>query len=168
VVRKRKADPRQHELDIDIDLVPSGPVAEGEFRSRTKLVDYLYAGKAVITIQSRKTAQHFTYRVQRIPNSDVFTVAYRGPSMGWFYLASIFERSRFVMTRKSPQAMRLHPAFEAFKFFHDWLSIGKFHKDLRVWHHGKCGACGRNLTDPLSLKEGIGPECRVKRLRVDV
>jgi Family of unknown function (DUF6011) len=33
-----------------------------------------------------------------------------------------------------------------------------------VYHHGKCGACGRDLTDPLSMYIGIGPTCR-KRMR---
>lgn len=33
----------------------------------------------------------------------------------------------------------------------------------QIRHAGKCGCCGRTLTEPLSLTIGIGPECR-KRL----
>jgi hypothetical protein len=31
--------------------------------------------------------------------------------------------------------------------------------DVEVWHDGTCGRCGRDLTDPLSVTRGIGPEC---------
>ena len=28
---------------------------------------------------------------------------------------------------------------------------------------GRCAVCGRRLTDPLSVGEGIGPDCKAKR-----
>ena len=31
-----------------------------------------------------------------------------------------------------------------------------------IAHVGKCGACGRPLTDPTSIASGIGPECAKK------
>lgn len=31
--------------------------------------------------------------------------------------------------------------------------------DVEVWHDGTCGRCGRDLTDPVSVARGIGPEC---------
>jgi hypothetical protein len=31
--------------------------------------------------------------------------------------------------------------------------------DVTVYHDGTCGRCGRDLTDPLSVARGIGPEC---------
>lgn len=34
---------------------------------------------------------------------------------------------------------------------------------VHVYHHGKCAVCGRKLTDPLSIRCGIGPTCREKK-----
>jgi hypothetical protein len=33
---------------------------------------------------------------------------------------------------------------------------------VEVWHDGTCARCGRDLTDPLSVSRGIGPECWAK------
>ena len=30
---------------------------------------------------------------------------------------------------------------------------------IHFWHHGTCGRCGRRLTVPASIENGIGPEC---------
>ena len=34
--------------------------------------------------------------------------------------------------------------------------------NVTVWHEGKCGACGRKLTVPDSIKSGIGPVCAAR------
>jgi len=33
---------------------------------------------------------------------------------------------------------------------------------VEFWHEGKCGKCGRSLTDPISIDIGLGPICRNK------
>ena len=43
-----------------------------------------------------------------------------------------------------------------------WLSTGKagfLPISVRFWHEGRCGRCGRTLTDPESIKRGLGPVC---------
>jgi hypothetical protein len=30
---------------------------------------------------------------------------------------------------------------------------------IEAWHEGKCGKCGRTLTVPSSILNGLGPEC---------
>lgn len=30
---------------------------------------------------------------------------------------------------------------------------------VEIWHEGKCGRCGRQLTVPESIESGFGPEC---------
>lgn len=33
---------------------------------------------------------------------------------------------------------------------------------VHIYHHGRCSACGRKLTDAMSLRCGLGPTCRKK------
>ena len=40
----------------------------------------------------------------------------------------------------------------------DYQSLGK----AKFYHEGKCCVCGRSLTTPESVKNGIGPECSKK------
>lgn len=47
-----------------------------------------------------------------------------------------------------------------FAWFFKQLNNGTLPEHIQIMHHGKCGACGRPLTDPLSIQLGIGPKCR--------
>jgi hypothetical protein len=38
-------------------------------------------------------------------------------------------------------------------------SGAKLPPGLEIWHDGRCARCGRKLTTPESLTDGIGPEC---------
>lgn len=54
---------------------------------------------------------------------------------------------------------------DAFKFVFDRL-VTKIHKlpgTLHILHDGTCSVCGRPLTDPESVRRGIGPKCRGDR-----
>lgn len=151
-------------LDFNPDELGQDQAAIETFEG---IVEYLFAGKAILTIKSMKTGQHFTYRVNRIPNSDIFTVCYLG-SEGWYYMGSIFQRSTFKATGKTPAVVVNGVKWKAFEYFFRFLAKGEIPPNVRTYHHGKCGACGRRLTDPISIAEGVGPECRRKRLRHDM
>lgn len=54
-----------------------------------------------------------------------------------------------------------HDQPESLKFNKLWyaLSTGTFWSYMEVMHTGRCCACGRELTDPESIRLGIGPQC---------
>ena len=33
------------------------------------------------------------------------------------------------------------------------------HDKVKIYHHGRCSACGKPLTDELSIQRGMGPVC---------
>lgn len=45
-----------------------------------------------------------------------------------------------------------------------WLlhHTGNLPSTVHLYHHGRCSVCGRKLTDPESLRTGLGPTCRKK------
>lgn len=49
-----------------------------------------------------------------------------------------------------------------FKRFYKQVVAHNLLEELEVYHHGRCGRCGRKLTDPDSIVQGMGPECRKK------
>lgn len=52
---------------------------------------------------------------------------------------------------------------KSFRWLWDRLLSGKGIGTLaEFWHEGRCGRCGRALTDPESIVAGIGPICRKK------
>jgi hypothetical protein len=144
--------------------------AHGNSDPRAELVDpaatvrFLLAGNAHVTFQSRRTGTRFTYRVvlaearqggDRAPPHFVSVLT--GPD-DYTYLGCIFDGQRFVHGKKSHIASNA-PSAVAFGWVWEKLSRGEMHPELAVWHEGRCGACGRRLTTPESIANGLGPVC---------
>lgn len=42
------------------------------------------------------------------------------------------------------------------------IAVKAFPEGVQLWHEGRCGRCGRTLTDPESCARGLGPICAGK------
>lgn len=130
---------------------------------------FALAGKAHLTLTSAKTGVHFTFRItepedRKTGHSDMHFVSVLCDGSAddgkFLFLGCIFP-DRFVQTKGS-KVGRDAPSVKAFTFFWNGVLGGHIHPDLRVQHEGRCGRCGRTLTEPVSIDIGIGPECRSK------
>lgn len=112
------------------------------------------------TIVSKKTGKHYTYRIARKEyNKKWFTHIYvmydymDFKHLGVYssYDNNIYKKKQIV-TSESAKAI-------------SWLLtkiINKYDKldeNIELYHTGKCVRCGRDLTDPISIENGIGPVC---------
>lgn len=141
---------------------------------------YVLAGRSVFTLVSRSTGQHRTYRVklkkyadpQRGPyfvSSRDEADAHLDEKAKWHFLGTFWlldrqgrEQPTFAVSPKSDvpkesQTMRGIVWFLA-HLFTDTHKLGQ----VQFMHEGRCGRCGRELTDPESIQSGLGPECRRK------
>lgn len=133
---------------------------------------FILAGDAIFTI-SCPDGSHHTYRVQHVPANDrypqawfvkLFTGSDNNDNRAYTYLGKLLDfEGQMTHTAKSCRAA-------------DHISVRLLNRVLaRVWaddhaayeskgyathHEGRCGRCGRRLTVPESVTEGIGPECR--------
>lgn len=137
-------------------------------------VRFMLAGDAYVTFQSRKTGNRFTYRVEakRRPEETVgaigtcaggpshFVSVLVGPDNGrnYKYLGTIFEGRVYAHGKKSTIDKSAASAI-AFAWVWRTLTGGRMHEQLAVYHEGRCGACGRRLTTPLSISRGMGASC---------
>jgi len=132
---------------------------------------FAMAGNAIITLQSLRSGQHYTYKVSS-PSAEKQEAKGYTPEAVWFvklltsgsadegdftYLGMIRD-GRFFATRASAR-MQTAPSFKAFDFF---FRSTELHSELVVRHECRCGRCGRTLTEPESIDSGYGPECREK------
>jgi len=119
---------------------------------------YAFAGKATLTLKSRKTEKHFTYRVNVCKDKPTmfFVSVLGGEDQKYNYIGVVFDKKTFRTTKKSAV-----PAdalcVRAFTYF---LNLKTLPYDLQVQHENTCGRCGRQLTHPESIDLGIGPECK--------
>ena len=130
--------------------------------------DFVLAGKAVFTLVSSVTGNRLTFKVNKAKNAKedgpYFVAAMTGPDniCSYTYMGHMYKgRNGFKLI---PGAKgKLGPDSITRKGF-EWL-LGRI-KDTKplpdggeFWHEGRCGACGRRLTVPLSIERGLGPIC---------
>jgi hypothetical protein len=137
----------------------------GKLTDTENIKKYLFAGKSTITIQSTETGKHYTYKVKKHKEKDMFFVSVLSGSNNesdYIYMATIFEGGKLRLTKKS-RANESTTSYIAFNWFYRNLL---FHDEninmLNVYHNGTCGRCGRKLTTPESIEYGLGPTCRNK------
>ena len=118
---------------------------------------FILAGKAFVTFKSIKTNKHFTYRITKKKNNDIWfvNVMYDYNTRSFNYLGCILPDKTFTHTKAS-QAKKTSSSWIAFKWA--WNNLNN--NLLEVWHEGRCGRCGRLLTEPDSIAAGFGPICR--------
>lgn len=141
--------------------------------SRSQITDagvaraYILAGDARTTLVSRRTGTRYTYevRAKRAPDGGGFATPHfvavlTGPdnTRDYQFLGSIFDGATYRHGRKSQIAADA-PSAKAWAWVWSRLAAGTLPAEVEVWHEGRCGRCGRALTDPASIASGIGPVC---------
>jgi hypothetical protein len=139
---------------------------QGTFTSAADATRFIRGGNAIVTIASKRTGEHRTYRVSQ-PETDngqtppFFVGLLTGPDNGAAYTyAGILELNdgTIRLTRKSRFTTDA-PAIRGWNYVARHLAEGNLPPDADVMHEGRCGCCGRALTRPDSIARGIGPEC---------
>lgn len=155
-------------IPVPTPEVPQVPAIAPTFPSLTD--KFLLAGRALFTVTNPK-GDHYVYRVKQVESE--WPLGSGKKSMAYFVSvkASGGDRPfRYVGM--------LNTATGAIKCTGKSVFLpGTKEYDVAVWacqavitrkvipvgyrieHAGKCGKCGRTLTDPESIERGIGPEC---------
>jgi len=140
---------------------------KGRFKDAEAALRFMRAGKATVTLVSRRTGTRFTYRLRE---SDDKMCLFVGLLTGannetdYSYLGRV-SRDIFWAGRKVPKAGDIGKDAESSRAFAwTWRQLvsGAIPEALEVWHEGRCGRCGRKLTVPTSVAAGFGPECSGK------
>lgn len=134
-----------------------------KIESFTGVKNFLFGGKATITLESGKTGKWFTYKVCKHKSEDIFFVkVLQGPNNedNYGYMGTIFNRNQFRKTAKS-RIGDTAPSYLAFDWFLRNVVAGTetVLNFVNVYHSNICGRCGRKLTTPESVLTGFGPEC---------
>lgn len=126
-------------------------------------LDFILAGQATFTLESKKTGAYFSFRVVQRPGVDGWTVSLlTGPNneTDWKAVGNI-SSGGYLLPHASWD--RDTPSHKAFAWVLCRLTQGLPTTLLEIHHAGTCGACGRPLTTPESCTRGLGPICWEKR-----
>jgi uncharacterized protein DUF6011 len=124
---------------------------------------FLVSGRAHATFVSQRTGARYTYRVVlprgEGPEATVrFVSVLTAPDTYVFIGTCILRQDRFAHSVKSAIGGQA-PSVRAFAWVWSHLAAGRTPPGAEVWHEGRCGRCGRRLTDPASIASGLGPIC---------
>lgn len=127
--------------------------------------EFALAGNAVLTLVSKKTGTRFTFKIRKPDvNAPHFVSLLNGPSneTDYQFLGTIFREDEYRHGGRSKLAYDA-PSAVAFHWFWRAIRANVLPETLEVWHEGRCGRCGRKLTVPESIENGLGPECMKRR-----
>ena len=135
-------------------------------KDRKILIDYLLGGTGIVTLKSPSGIHHtYMFRKPRNPNEfpeDIYFVYAISRDNKLFYVGML-ENMRFRLTMNS-RFRADNDIAKGAKYIERLMNSPKLFENtkMEIYHEGVCSVCGRKLTNPKSIKYGIGPECRRK------
>jgi len=124
---------------------------------------FCFGGHAHFTLESKISGQHYTFEISKreFSGKECWFAAVMTNGDQYTYLGMLISKCTLRFTAKS-RLTEDAPAVKALCWFLRALEAGIIPDSVTVYHSGKCGCCGRELTDPESIRCGIGPVCREK------
>ena len=127
--------------------------------------NFFFGGNATFTVENGK-GTHYTFKIRQ-PKKDwanipFFASLLTGPDNenSYSYLGMVNpENGMVTLTKASRMTADSLPVKVLSWALKHALTDRQLPDGYNMRHEGKCGCCGRKLTEPTSLDRGIGPEC---------
>lgn len=118
---------------------------------------FILAGNSTVTFKNSETSNRFTFKVTKNKNNDIYFVKVLTNPDTYTFIGSInnkiYKHSTKSGISNSAQSVKV------FNWVLSKLISGTLPDFIEIWHEGRCGRCGRELTVPSSIASGFGPEC---------
>ena len=118
---------------------------------------FIFAGNSTVTFLNTKTSNRFTFKVKKSKNSNFYFVSVLTNPEMYQYIGTVVD-DIFTHGKKSKISLDAQ-SVRTFEYVLTKLKINNLPDFIEVWHEGKCGKCGKKLTDPISIERGYGPFC---------
>lgn len=131
--------------------------------------DFFLGGKATFTVQNNETGKHSTYKIRRpepnprFPNPRYFVKVMTGTDNEnhYSYVGVLNTENGTIRLTDKSKFREGSPTLAAARWVMGrCINQTQIPDCIEIRHSGKCGRCGRTLTEPTSLDCGLGPECR--------
>jgi hypothetical protein len=128
---------------------------------------FFFGGNATFTVHNA-SGDHYTFKAKKSKkaNSPVFLSVLTGPNNedSYTYAGILNQEGSVITTAKSRIAKDAKSVKVAQWAVKQVLKGVAMPEGYGIHHEGTCCRCGRTLTTPESVANGIGPEC-IKHLK---
>lgn len=129
--------------------------------NRILSADFFEGGKAIFTV-SNPSGEYYTYRISHKKGMPFFVSLLTGAdnTSDYTYLGVyVPQHHSVVLTDKSKYTEDTKPVRVIRWAIKRVVSGEDLPLGYGIQHEGRCCRCGRMLTTPESIEQGIGPEC---------
>ena len=124
---------------------------------------FIFGGKSFVTFLNTKTLNRFTYNVFKHKKDDIYFVnVLTSPDIYTFI--GTYKNGNSPKSKISSESQSV----KVFNFVVDKLSTNTLSDLIEIYHDGRCGKCGKQLTTPKSVSSGFGPECSKKITKQEI
>jgi len=121
-------------------------------------LDFIFGGNSLFTVKNTKTENRFTFKVTKHEKEDIFFVKILTNPDVYQFIGSIRKGSNYKHSAKS-RISEDAQSVKVFDYLINKLNTNTLPEFVQIWHEGRCGRCGKTLTDPTSIENGFGPYC---------
>ena len=130
-------------------------------KNQIKNPQFFTGGNATFTVYNN-SGDHYTFKIRQKKDTPMFVSMLTGPD-NWtnYSYVGLYNPAQLALrlTTKSKMNAESKPV----RVFNWAIKTVAERKELPagygIVHEGKCCRCGRKLTTPESVENGIGPEC---------
>jgi hypothetical protein len=129
------------------------------------VLKFIFGGNSTFTALNTRSGSRFTFKMQISDDSKIFFVkVLTGPEH--FEYIGVCKSGDFFWGKKS-KISKDAQSIKVFEYLINKLKAQKLPDFVEIWHMGLCGKCAKPLTNPESIKMGIGPDCLKKLSKAD-
>jgi hypothetical protein len=129
----------------------------GKKLNHSDVLKFIFAGNSTFTVVNTLTDNRFTFILKLSKTSNLFFVKVLSGPDTYTYIGTCangyFKHSKKSVISQDAQSVKV------FSYILNRLRTNTLQDFIEIWHEGKCGKCGKKLTVPSSIDNGLGPNC---------
>jgi hypothetical protein len=141
-------------------------IPENELRGK-QLRDFVFAGNSLFTLLNEETGNHVTFRIKKHKEDPIWFVSTLGQYGKQVFIGTCGSSKKYKHSQNSDISQNDQKVVVFEWFLNKFFNNQDKYPTVKIYHHGRCGACYKTLTTPESIKSGIGPICGGKMRKVN-
>lgn len=138
------------------DFIPANELRGNQLR------EFVFAGNSLFTVANEDSGNHVTFKVKKHKEKELWFVSTRDIH-SFEFIGTCFKDKKYFHSNKSTLTFDDRKVQVFVWLLDKFFNNQEKYPMVKVFHHGRCGACNKKLTTPQSIKSGIGPVCEGRR-----